>query len=115
MPRKLVFADGDVPLKCLVLVRDMRARVAEPALANARPVARPQWCGERWPMKNGQSFMVEMIEGLGDRNLQAIADGPIMDSRQLYLPAGKLSMAETRAREAAQIIGDISVASDRPT
>lgn len=38
-------------------------------------------------------------------DLHAIAAGPIMDSNEIYLPAGKLSMAETRAREAQQILG----------
>lgn len=38
-------------------------------------------------------------------DLKAIAAGPIMDSNELYLPAGKLSMAETRAREAAALLG----------
>lgn len=32
-------------------------------------------------------------------DLHAIAAGPIMDAAQLYLPAGKISMAEARERE----------------
>lgn len=44
------------------------------------------------------------LEGI---DLHAIAAGPIMDIGEIYLPAGKLSMAETRAREAAQIIAPI--------
>ena len=35
----------------------------------------------------------------GNCNLQAIANGPIMEPNMLYLPAGKLSEAEYRARE----------------
>jgi hypothetical protein len=35
-------------------------------------------------------------------DLHAIAAGPIMDAGEIYLPAGKLSMAETKAREFAQ-------------
>ena len=36
-------------------------------------------------------------------DVHAIAAGPIMDAGEIYLPAGKLSMAETRAREATQV------------
>lgn len=35
--------------------------------------------------------------------LKRIANGPIMDSNALYLPAGKLSKAEADAREMAMI------------
>jgi hypothetical protein len=37
-------------------------------------------------------------------DLHAIASGPIMDPATIYLPAGKLSLAETKAREASQEI-----------
>jgi len=37
-------------------------------------------------------------------DLHAIASGPIMDAGEIYLPAGKLSMAETRQREMACIL-----------
>lgn len=37
-------------------------------------------------------------------DLHALAAGPIMDVGEIYLPAGKLSMAETRAREQANIL-----------
>lgn len=42
-------------------------------------------------------------------DLKAIAAGPIMDIGQIYLPAGKLSMAETRAREQSNILPDEGV------
>lgn len=35
--------------------------------------------------------------------LKQIANGPIMDSSALYLPAGKLSKAEADARQKAMI------------
>lgn len=35
--------------------------------------------------------------------LKAIANGPIMDSNVLYLPAGKLTKAEADARERAML------------
>jgi len=39
-------------------------------------------------------------------DLQTIADGAIMDPNRLYLPAGRLSEAETRAREARVLRGE---------
>jgi hypothetical protein len=39
-------------------------------------------------------------------DLHAIAAAPIMNAAEIYLPAGKLSMEETKAREAAQILWD---------
>jgi len=43
------------------------------------------------------------LRKLVDAERQALANGPIMDPSSLYLPAGKISMAETRAREAANL------------
>lgn len=37
-------------------------------------------------------------------DLHALAAGPIMQIGELYLPAGKLSMEETKAREQANIL-----------
>jgi hypothetical protein len=39
----------------------------------------------------------------GNLDLKAIAAGPIMDAAQLYLPAGKISLAEAVAREQAGV------------
>lgn len=39
-------------------------------------------------------------------DLHALAAGPIMDIGQIYLPAGKLSMAETRQRELRGILSN---------
>lgn len=101
--KKIVFAVGDIPQGSLVLVRGMRAELADAAVANARALPRPKWVWDK-SIRDGQSFAVEMLEGLGERSLQALADGPINDPSLIYLPAGRLSMAETRAREAAQIL-----------
>jgi len=40
------------------------------------------------------------------QRLQEIADGPIMDPLSIYLPAGKLSETEWRAREARILRGE---------
>ncbi|QTH19693.1 hypothetical protein HRJ34_15075 [Rhizorhabdus wittichii] len=45
-------------------------------------------------------------EAFSPEVLKQIACGPIMDGNALYLPAGKISMAEAKAREASQIVGD---------
>lgn len=37
-------------------------------------------------------------------DLHALAVGPIMDSNEIYLPAGKISLAAAKAREAATIL-----------
>jgi hypothetical protein len=47
----------------------------------------------------GERVKVEMIEGLGARSLQAMADGPIMDAGEIFLPAGKCSVEEMQERE----------------
>jgi hypothetical protein len=99
-----VRADCDVPFGSRVLVRGDRASLADPELANAIAVRTDCWWERYDIVAAGTTFSVEMIEGLGERSLQAIADGPIMDPSLLYLPAGKLSIAETRARESTQLI-----------
>lgn len=104
MGRRTVWADTDVNYGARVLVRGCRASLADQRLANATVVRRPSWCRDDEVIEAGYSFSVEMDPPSAARDLQALADGPIMDSNELYLPAGKLSMAETRAREAAQII-----------
>jgi hypothetical protein len=101
--RRIVSAVGKVPFGASVLVRGARASVAPPELANGVACAAPLWSRKK-VYRDGQSFWVEMNEGLGARDLHAIANGPIMDPSEIYLPAGKLSMAETRAREAANIL-----------
>lgn len=43
---------------------------------------------------------------LTSARLQEIADGPIMDPISIYLPAGRLSESEYRAREARIMAGE---------
>lgn len=106
MTRRIVRADVDVPYGSRVLVRSGRASPADDSLANATATPRPSWLMENGIIKAGEHFSVVMDEGLGTRDLQAIADGPIMDESNLYLPAGKISMAEYRERQRAIILGD---------
>ncbi len=105
---KIVRSKSYLPFGAEVLVRGMDAEPAGPDLANATVVGRPSWAllpGQKG-YKPGDSVRVEMHEGLGRRSLHAIAAGPIMDSNALYLPAGRLSMAEFRQRQAEMLSGD---------
>lgn len=49
--------------------------------------------------------MTEQREGFTPDVLQRLADGAIMDPCRLFLPAGKLTEAEARAREARILRG----------
>lgn len=93
------WADEAIPYGARVLVRGTRVALAGTALANATAVARPRWGDDKAEYRPGEIVKVRMDEGLGGRDLHAIANGPIMDANMLYLPAGKLSMAEYRERE----------------
>jgi len=72
-------------------VRCNRASLADEAIANAVAID---------GAKKGLHIEYKMIEGLGSRDLHAIANGPIMDPNRIYLPAGKCSEEEVRRREA---------------
>ena len=108
MGSRIVFcqAVGRIKFGDRVLVRDARAAKAGPDLANGTAMPQPHW--DRGPRfyRNGETVRVEMDEGLGTRSLHALANGPLMDSNEIYLPAGRLSMAEWRAREAQQVLPD---------
>lgn len=104
MSRPIVTADVPIAYGAMVLVRGCRASLAAPALVNARVVSRPVWLGENELIPPRRSFAVEML--VQEPDLQAIADGPIMDPSQRFLPLGRLSWPETKAREAAQILDD---------
>lgn len=86
-----------IPIGALVLVRGDRVGLASQEIANGRAV-KSIW-GNR-PYKPGDRVTIEPIDGLGSRDLNAIANGPIMDPNRIYLPAGKCSEDEMRRREA---------------
>lgn len=82
-----------------VLCRNYQVRLAPPSIANGTVTGyrgRPRWMGDRY--EPGDYVQVKPIEGLGERDLHAIANGPIMEPVKLYLPAGKLSEAEYQER-----------------
>lgn len=74
-----------------ILVRGGYAQKADRSIANA--VADE-------PGGRGDRIWCVPIDGLGDRDLQALANGPIMDPNRIYLPAGRCSEDEVRRREA---------------
>lgn len=105
MKKVIVTADGKIPGGALVLVRGGRATVADKAVANGKADRPPSIMRQRkW--RDGQTVPVQMLEGLGDRCLHALANGPIMDPASLYLPAGKVSLAEAMRRERALQVRD---------
>lgn len=57
------------------------------------------------PMEERRRTVSEQGE-LSPDDLRAIANGPIMDSNRIYLPAGKLTESEYRAREARIMRGE---------
>lgn len=97
-------AEERIPFGAKVLCRGFRVTLAEPSLANGTARSRPLWGGAPKHYEAGEHLFVDAIDGLGDRDLHAMANAPLMDANNLFLPAGKLSMAETKAREAALVI-----------
>lgn len=73
-----------------ILVRGGDATLAGPEIANA--IAEEAG-------KKGMYISVKMITGLGDRDLHAMANGPIMDPLRIFLPAGKCREEEILRRE----------------
>jgi hypothetical protein len=96
-------ATETIPFGAHVLCRGFRVSLAAREIANGTACNRPLYRGDKAVYEPGQHVTVEPVNGLGHRNLHALANGPIMDPSSLYLPAGKLSMAEARAREAANM------------
>lgn len=95
-----------IPFGAHVLCRGYQVTLAEPAIANGTAKPRPLHLGDPAEYWVGDQVCVDPIEGLGLRDLQAIADGPLMNPLALYLPAGRISLAEVRAREAANLRTD---------
>lgn len=89
-----------IPFGAPVLCRNMEVRLAPRAIANGI-AGDESWrwrSGGRRIHYPGDWVTVRAIQGLGQRDLHAIARGPIMDPLALYLPAGKLTPAEYQER-----------------
>ena len=99
-PRIFGIAQEPVGYGAHVLCRGFAVSNASPAIANGIAQPRPASC-EATGYAAGEHVTVEPIEGLGGRDLHALAAGPIMDPCRIYLPAGRLSKAEAAARDAA--------------
>ena len=83
----------------LVLCRNNEARNAPATIANAKAADRPKWAqAYHKRYEKGDYVFAFALEDLGERDLQAIANGPIMEPLALYLPAGKVSEAEYQER-----------------
>jgi hypothetical protein len=94
-----------IPYGAPVLCRMGDVRLASPEMANGVAKPRPKW-QQRWRQDEyhepGDWLDVEPVAGQGERDLHAIANGPIMEPLRLYLPAGKLSEVEYQHRLALQ-------------
>lgn len=87
-----------IPYGAHVLCRGFEVRLAPPELANGIACSKPAWGYPRDAHDPGDHVSVTPVEGLGQRDLNAIANGPIMEPIRLYLPAGKVSEAEYQER-----------------
>lgn len=96
-------AQEPIAFGALVLCRGNRVWLAGPELANGTARARPIWSDAAREYAAGEFLFVDPVAGLGERDLHAIANGPIMDANALFLPAGKLSEADYRRRVAADL------------
>jgi hypothetical protein len=107
--KKLVEAECDIPFGARILVRGTRAIVADASLANATAptgseasfYARHGFTG----FCQGDWLFVQVEQGADGLDLHALANGPIMDPNRIYLPAGRLTEAEYRARMAQALAG----------
>ena len=88
-----------IPYGALVLCRGFDIVLAPPEIANGRARRKPGSCGRADESYHAGDFVtVEPIEGLGERDLKALANGPIMDPGRIYLPAGRISEAAYQER-----------------
>lgn len=94
----IVWTEERIPWGAPILIRGRRAILAEEHVANGYLRNRGPWEKED-TCAAGTTVGATLIEGLGNRTLQDLANGPCMNALQIFLPAGKLSMAETLERE----------------
>ena len=80
-----------------VLCRGWDCMPADPTIANGIARSKPAFTRQTRYHK-GDLVIADAIEGVGERDVHALAKMPIMDPVRLNLPAGKLSEAEYQAR-----------------
>jgi hypothetical protein len=90
-----------IPFGALVIIRGERVSLAGPELANGRAMG-GNGRVEDGRFRKGATVDVEPISGLGDRDLHAMAAGPIMDPVRINLPAGKLTEEQYQERLALE-------------
>lgn len=100
LPKMRGVAKEPIAAGAYVLCRNFEVRLSPAETANGTAARRLKW-EQRWygdAYRTGDCVDVLPIEGLGERDLHAIANGPIMEPLKLYLPAGKLTEAEYQER-----------------
>ncbi|MCT2398485.1 hypothetical protein [Novosphingobium mangrovi (ex Huang et al. 2023)] len=104
-----------IPFGALVLCRGFSVTLAPPEIANGIARSKPAWAGrEDEAYHAGDYLHIDPVDGLGQRDLQAIADGPIMEPSRLFLPAGRISENEYQERLDLQFHDAGIDASERP-
>ncbi|MEO1490135.1 MAG: hypothetical protein AAFR88_11985 [Pseudomonadota bacterium] len=84
-----------------VVVLGGEAKGADSSIANAT-LLKPDLVGRRRKCHVGEYVEIEWIEGLGERDLHAMANGPCMQPLRIYLPDGKITQDELSERERQQ-------------
>jgi hypothetical protein len=83
-----------IPYGASVLCRQGRVSLASEEVANGIAATPPKWMQQDGGYSPGDWLKVAPFADWSAKNLQAVADGPIMDSNRIYLPAGKFSEEE---------------------
>lgn len=98
-PRKLRgIAKEPIPYGAHVLCRDFQVELADPAIANGTAREPRHYRNPEGRYRKGDFVDVQPVEGLGQRDLHKLAQGPIMEPLRINLPAGKLTEEEYQER-----------------
>lgn len=100
-PRRHFTARERIAWGSSVLCLGGECRAADTSIANGM-LLKPNLSLGRRKCQVGETVEVELLQGLGSRDLHAMANGPCLEPRSLYLPEGKISEAELAARTRQQ-------------
>lgn len=87
-----------IPWGAPVLCRAGRVSLAPLEIANGTAI-KPKLSLRHYGYEKGDLAFIEPVDGLGQRDLHAMANAPLMEPSRIYLPAGKCSLEELNRRE----------------